>query len=333
MGRRFAAQMGAPLTAQSVEIAALEIRHDRQYGDIARQRSPRRCRHRTLRCLPGFGFRAAHADHAARFVLGLGSRRPPTASVWTATRSPLSAEAPEIRYTDSPAPIRSRVTAYPRLRSPVIAARVVCASHPVAWVRSTMDAPSARCSRSMISASLLPSRGAAVGACRPTSSRLTPFFASGRSRGCDASPGSIASCGPSSTAIAFNPAAVNLSATLRPASSRRHSGVPGFAWISRAKPSFTSLAPALLTTAPFIVSGAAATRRRKAVKTAKGWKKVIAWLKMLENQSAQQRPEDPMGAYDFTWLWRELGVGDETIQSRQTEAVSGRAETLAIPVG
>ena len=27
----------------------------------------RHCRHRTLRCLPGFGFRAAHADHAARF--------------------------------------------------------------------------------------------------------------------------------------------------------------------------------------------------------------------------------------------------------------------------
>ena len=50
---------------------------------------------------------------------------------------------------------------------------------------------------------------------------------------------------------------------------------------------------------------------RKAVQTAKGRKKVIAWLKMLENQSAQQRPEDPMGVYDFTWLWRELGVGDE----------------------
>ena len=31
---------------------------------------------------------------------------------------------------------------------------------------------------------------------------------------------------------------------------------------------------------------------RKAVKTAKGRKKVIAWLKMLENQSAQQRPEE-----------------------------------------
>ncbi len=50
---------------------------------------------------------------------------------------------------------------------------------------------------------------------------------------------------------------------------------------------------------------------RKAVKTAKGRKKVIAWLKMLENLSAQQRPEDPMSAYDFTWLWRELGVSDE----------------------
>jgi len=50
---------------------------------------------------------------------------------------------------------------------------------------------------------------------------------------------------------------------------------------------------------------------REAVKTAKGRKKVIAWLKMLENQSAQPRPEDPMGAYDFTWQWRELGVGNE----------------------
>ena len=37
MGRRFAAQMGAPLTAQSIEITALEIRHDRQNRDIARR--------------------------------------------------------------------------------------------------------------------------------------------------------------------------------------------------------------------------------------------------------------------------------------------------------
>src|SRR5271165_4508131 len=40
MGRRFAAQMGAPLTAQSIEIASLEIRHDRENRDIARQRAP-----------------------------------------------------------------------------------------------------------------------------------------------------------------------------------------------------------------------------------------------------------------------------------------------------
>ena len=61
-------------------------------------------------------------------------------------------------------------------------------------------------------------------------------------------------------------------------------------------------------------AGARSARRPDAAQggqdTAKGRKKVIAWLKMLENQSAQQRPEDPMGAYDFRWLWR-LGVGDE----------------------
>src|SRR5208337_2749946 len=63
-----------------------------------------------------------------------------------------------------------------RLRSRVIAARVVCASHSVAWVKSTMVAPSARRSSSIIRASLLPSRGAAVPECRSTSSRLIPFF-------------------------------------------------------------------------------------------------------------------------------------------------------------
>src|SRR5208337_4898263 len=53
---------------------------------------------------------------------------------------------------------------------------------------------------------------------------------------------------------------------------------------------------------------------RKAVKTAKGRKKVIAWLKMLENQSAQQRPEDPMGALRLhvavarTRRWRRATV-------------------------
>ena len=58
MGGRFAAQVGAPLTAQPIEIEALKIGNDRQNGGIERQRSARRCRHRTLRRLPGVGARA-----------------------------------------------------------------------------------------------------------------------------------------------------------------------------------------------------------------------------------------------------------------------------------
>jgi hypothetical protein len=50
---------------------------------------------------------------------------------------------------------------------------------------------------------------------------------------------------------------------------------------------------------------------RKAVKTAKGRQKVISWLKMLENHSAQQPASDPMAKYDFAWLWQELGVTDQ----------------------
>jgi len=41
--------------------------------------------------------------------------------------------------------------------------------------------------------------------------------------------------------------------------------------------------------------------------TAARTKKVDGLL--LDCAAAQQRPEDPMGAYDFRWLWRELGVG------------------------
>jgi hypothetical protein len=38
---------------------------------------------------------------------------------------------------------------------------------------------------------------------------------------------------------------------------------------------------------------------------------VIGWLKMLENHSAQHGRDDPVGNYDFTWIWKELGLGDE----------------------
>jgi len=47
---------------------------------------------------------------------------------------------------------------------------------------------------------------------------------------------------------------------------------------------------------------------RSAVKTAKGRDKVVAWLKLLENGGARHDPSDPMVAYDFGWMWRELGV-------------------------
>ena len=49
---------------------------------------------------------------------------------------------------------------------------------------------------------------------------------------------------------------------------------------------------------------------RAVVKTSKGREKVVAWLKLLENGGARHDPSDPMGAYDFGWIWRELGVED-----------------------
>jgi hypothetical protein len=101
---------------------------------------------------------------------------------------------------------------YPRLRSPVRAARVVCGSHPVASVRVAMVAPSDRRSRSMTRASLLPARGAKVLACSSMVSGPEALLVSGLDRGCGASLGAIASSDPSPTAMAFNPAAVSLSA-------------------------------------------------------------------------------------------------------------------------
>jgi hypothetical protein len=50
---------------------------------------------------------------------------------------------------------------------------------------------------------------------------------------------------------------------------------------------------------------------RKAVKTAKGRAKVVAWLKFLENRTTRTPASDPMASYDFSWLWRELGIADQ----------------------
>ena len=51
---------------------------------------------------------------------------------------------------------------------------------------------------------------------------------------------------------------------------------------------------------------------RAAAKTPKGRVKLVEWLKYIENRSAQQTDHsDPMATYDYSWLWRELGVENE----------------------
>ena len=47
---------------------------------------------------------------------------------------------------------------------------------------------------------------------------------------------------------------------------------------------------------------------RVAVRTAKGRDLVVGWLKTLENHSARLGTDDPISAYDFGWMWRELGL-------------------------
>jgi hypothetical protein len=50
---------------------------------------------------------------------------------------------------------------------------------------------------------------------------------------------------------------------------------------------------------------------RATAKTKKGREKLVAWLKFLENQTGRHRADgDPLGSYDFTWMWAELGVAD-----------------------
>lgn len=48
----------------------------------------------------------------------------------------------------------------------------------------------------------------------------------------------------------------------------------------------------------------------QAAKTAKGRKKLAAWLKLLENGTARRGSGSPMADYDFGWMWDKLGVAD-----------------------
>jgi hypothetical protein len=48
---------------------------------------------------------------------------------------------------------------------------------------------------------------------------------------------------------------------------------------------------------------------RAAARTTAGRRKVADWLKHIENQTKSGcQPDDPMASYDFTWLWRDLGL-------------------------
>ncbi len=49
---------------------------------------------------------------------------------------------------------------------------------------------------------------------------------------------------------------------------------------------------------------------RQAVRSKKGRQQVVAWLKHLENAAARRAQLDPAAAYDFSWMWEELGIAD-----------------------
>lgn len=50
---------------------------------------------------------------------------------------------------------------------------------------------------------------------------------------------------------------------------------------------------------------------REAVRTVEGRQKVIGWLKSLENGEGHRARKDGTPRYDFSWMWRELGVVEE----------------------
>ena len=47
---------------------------------------------------------------------------------------------------------------------------------------------------------------------------------------------------------------------------------------------------------------------RNAVKSKAGKAKVAAWIKYLEKQTTRQGKSTQMSAYDYTWMWEELGI-------------------------
>ena len=52
---------------------------------------------------------------------------------------------------------------------------------------------------------------------------------------------------------------------------------------------------------------------RQCIKTKNGKKKVIAWLKYLENQEYRKASQSDGTPYDFNWMWNELGL-DKSVE-------------------
>ena len=60
---------------------------------------------------------------------------------------------------------------------------------------------------------------------------------------------------------------------------------------------------------------------REAARTVEGREKVIGWLKYLENGEGRRAHREGTPPYDFSWMWRELGVLEERpLRSAATQA-------------
>ena len=51
---------------------------------------------------------------------------------------------------------------------------------------------------------------------------------------------------------------------------------------------------------------------RQCTRTKSGKKKVIAWLKYMENQEYRKASQSDGIPYDFSWMWNELGLEKST---------------------
>jgi hypothetical protein len=57
---------------------------------------------------------------------------------------------------------------------------------------------------------------------------------------------------------------------------------------------------------------------REAARTPAGRRKVVEWLKLIENRSASHAGS-PLAEYDFRWMWEELGLEAEALSDRSLQ--------------